>query len=183
MYSDILKTSNSLFYFRLVVNRLDYGQPEFVAPEVVNGEGACFGSDVWSVGIITYLLLSGVSPFRGQVRILEFRSYQLCVRVAQMMSLFALQNDRETLQRIQMGDIDFDYELWQNVSREAKHFVANMLVYKPEERMSVRQAMQHPWLMALRRYERLIVCKIIINSSLNPPASISIFFYSGRASS
>ena len=29
-----------------------------------------------------------------------------------------------------MGDIDFDYELWSNISREAKHFVANLLVYK-----------------------------------------------------
>ena len=48
--------------------KLEYGQPEFVAPEIVNMEGAGFGSDMWSVGIITYLLLSGVSPFRGQVR-------------------------------------------------------------------------------------------------------------------
>ncbi len=54
---------------RVVGNvRLDYGQPEFVAPEIVNMEGAGFGSDMWSAGIITYLLLSGVSPFRGQVR-------------------------------------------------------------------------------------------------------------------
>eukprot|EP00094_Tigriopus_californicus_P003329 TCALIF_03202-PA protein Name:"Similar to unc-89 Muscle M-line assembly protein unc-89 (Caenorhabditis elegans)" AED:0.27 eAED:0.27 QI:0/0.83/0.76/0.92/0.91/0.88/25/216/2842 len=60
-------------------------------------------------------------------------------------------NDRETLQRIQMGDIDFDFELWQNISREAKHFVANMLVYKPEERMSVRQALAHPWLQILKQ--------------------------------
>merc|ERR1712226_887468 len=70
--------------------------------------------------------LSGVSPFRGQ-------------------------NDRETLQRIQMGDIDFDFELWQNISREAKHFVANLLVYKPEERMGVRQALSHPWLQILKQ--------------------------------
>ena len=62
-----------------------------------------------------------------------------------------LQNDRETLQRIQMGDIDFDFELWQNISREAKHFVANLLVYKPEERMSVRQALAHPWLQILKQ--------------------------------
>ena len=88
--------------------------------------GASFASDLWAVGIITYLLLSGVSPFRGQ-------------------------NDRETLQRIQMGDIDFDFELWQNISREAKHFVANLLVYKPEERMSVRQALAHPWLQILKQ--------------------------------
>ena len=108
------------------VVKLEYGQPEYVAPEIVNGEGATFASDMWSCGIITYLLLSGVSPFRGQ-------------------------NDRETLQRIQMGDIDFDFELWQNISREAKHFVANLLVYKPEERMSVRQARAHPWLQILKQ--------------------------------
>ena len=47
--------------------KMEYGQPEFVAPEIVNGEGASFASDLWAVGIITYLLLSGVSPFRGQV--------------------------------------------------------------------------------------------------------------------
>jgi len=108
------------------VVKMEYGQPEYVAPEIVNGEGATFASDMWSIGIITYLLLSGVSPFRGQ-------------------------NDRETLQRIQMGDIDFDFELWQNISREAKHFVANLLVYKPEERMSVRQALAHPWLQILKQ--------------------------------
>merc|ERR1739844_285098 len=108
------------------VVKLEYGQPEYVAPEIVNGEGATFASDMWSCGIITYLLLSGVSPFKGQ-------------------------NDRETLQRIQMGDIDFDFELWQNISREAKHFVANLLVYKPEERMSVRQALAHPWLQILKQ--------------------------------
>ena len=86
------------------VVKMEYGQPEYVAPEIVNGEGATFASDMWSIGIITYLMLSGVSPFRGQ-------------------------NNRETLQRIQMGDIDFDFELWQNISREAKHFVANLLVH------------------------------------------------------
>lgn len=53
--------------------RLEHGQPEYVAPEIVNGEGAAFASDMWSVGIITYLLLSGVSPFRGQVSS-QFRS-------------------------------------------------------------------------------------------------------------
>ena len=47
--------------------KMDHGQPEFVAPEIVNGEGATFASDMWATGIITYLLLSGVSPFRGQV--------------------------------------------------------------------------------------------------------------------
>lgn len=52
--------------------------PEFVAPEIARGEGVSFGADMWSIGIITYILLSGHSPFRGV-------------------------NDRETLTRIQEG--------------------------------------------------------------------------------
>ena len=55
--------------------KMEYGQPEFVAPEIVNGEGASFASDLWAVGIITYLLLSGVSPFRGQV--LNYTTFSL----------------------------------------------------------------------------------------------------------
>ena len=55
--------------------KLEYGQPEYVSPEIVNGEGASFASDLWAVGIITYLLLSGVSPFRGQVSQCSFKLY------------------------------------------------------------------------------------------------------------
>lgn len=38
--------------------------PEFVAPEVANGEGVTYAADMWALGIITYILLSGTSPFR-----------------------------------------------------------------------------------------------------------------------
>lgn len=44
---------------------LDYGMPEFVAPEIASGEGVDVNADMWSVGIITYILLSGHSPFKG----------------------------------------------------------------------------------------------------------------------
>ena len=45
---------------------LEYGMPEFVAPEIVLGHGVGLAADMWSVGVITYLLLSGRSLFRGR---------------------------------------------------------------------------------------------------------------------
>lgn len=42
-----------------------YGVPEYCSPETVNGEGVSLSTDMWSLGIVTYILLSGISPFRG----------------------------------------------------------------------------------------------------------------------
>ncbi|XP_012273370.1 obscurin isoform X3 [Orussus abietinus] len=99
---------------------LAYGMPEYVAPEVVNDDGVSFGADMWSVGVITYILLSGMSPFRGK-------------------------NDRDTLTRIKNGLWDFD-EYWSNISSEAKDFIKSLLAYQPEVRLDVKRALRHPWL-------------------------------------
>ena len=54
------------------------GMPEFVAPEIVNNEVVGLPADIWSVGVITYLLLSGTSPFRsGLVHIRQIYTVQL----------------------------------------------------------------------------------------------------------
>lgn len=66
--SDELKICDFGLSRRIQLNKhatLDYGMPEYVAPEVANGEGVSFAADMWSSGIITYILLSGHSPFRG----------------------------------------------------------------------------------------------------------------------
>ncbi|XP_015180266.1 PREDICTED: muscle M-line assembly protein unc-89 isoform X4 [Polistes dominula] len=99
---------------------LAYGMPEYVAPEVTNNEGVDYAADMWSLGIITYILLSGISPFRGV-------------------------NDRETLSKIRQGVWDFD-DRWKNISNEAKDFIRNLLVYNVDKRMDVKSALKHPWL-------------------------------------
>jgi serine/threonine protein kinase len=86
--------------------------PEFVAPEVVNGDGVGLAADMWSVGIITYLLLSGHSPFRGA-------------------------NDRETLTSIKEGKYEFKDEWFSNISPEAKDFIQKLLVYNADGRSVV----------------------------------------------
>ncbi|XP_035216758.1 obscurin-like isoform X2 [Stegodyphus dumicola] len=100
---------------------LEYGHPEFVAPEIANKQPASLLSDMWSVGVITYLLLSGISPFLGE-------------------------NDRETLTRVQQGKINFVEDAFNGVSDDAKDFMSKLLVFDPSGRMDVKSALQHRWL-------------------------------------
>lgn len=110
--------SRRITYGKLMT--LAYGMPEYVAPEVANNEGVSYGADMWSLGIITYILLSGYSPFRGI-------------------------NDRETLTRIKEGRWEFD-DRWSHISEDARDFIRNLLIYQVEGRMDVKTALRHPWL-------------------------------------
>lgn len=97
------------------------GMPEFVAPEVVNKEGVSFPADMWSLGVITHLLLTGISLFRGA-------------------------DDRTTLTNIKEKRWGFKEDIWQHLSSEARDFITRLLVYEQEGRMDVKAALKHPWL-------------------------------------
>ncbi|CAH0724488.1 unnamed protein product, partial [Brenthis ino] len=123
--SDLLKICDFGLSRKIQLNKyasLDYGMPEYVSPEIANGEGVGFASDMWSVGIITYILLSGYSPFKGI-------------------------NDRETLTRIRQGSWTWhDEEWWSRFSKESRDFISKLLVMKWQDRMDVDTALSHPWL-------------------------------------
>lgn len=122
--SDELKIADFGLSRRIQMGKLyplKFGVPEFVSPECANGEGTGLGHDMWSIGIITYILLSGHSPFRGI-------------------------HDMETLQRIQAGKWQFDESWWSHLSLEARDFITKLLVYQAEGRMDVHTALRHPWL-------------------------------------
>lgn len=98
-----------------------FGTPEFVAPEVVNFELIGYGTDMWSVGIIGYVLLSGLSPFMGET-------------------------DVETMANVTIAKYDFDDEAFNDVSAEAKDFISKLLVKQISKRMTSTEALRHPWL-------------------------------------
>uniref|UniRef100_A0A1I8Q6N2 Obscurin n=1 Tax=Stomoxys calcitrans TaxID=35570 RepID=A0A1I8Q6N2_STOCA len=126
---DFLKISDFGLARRIhthALTTLDYGVPEFVSPEVVNKEGVSFSHDMWTVGVITYVLLGGYNPFRGA-------------------------NDRETLTRIKEGHWDFSDSIWTHISDDGRDFIKRLLVYSPEERMDVKTALRHPWFFMLDR--------------------------------
>lgn len=98
-----------------------FGTPEFVAPEVVNYEPLGLEADMWSIGVITYILLSGASPFLGE-------------------------NKQETLANVSAVDYEFDEEYFSSTSALARDFIARLLVKDPKKRMTILDSLQHPWI-------------------------------------
>ncbi|XP_018614684.1 death-associated protein kinase 1 [Scleropages formosus] len=98
-----------------------FGTPEFVAPEVVNYEPLGLEADMWSIGVITYILLSGASPFLGD-------------------------NKQETLANVSAVSYEFDEEFFSHTSDLAKDFIARLLLKDPKKRMTIEDSLQHPWI-------------------------------------
>uniref|UniRef100_A0A3P9K4Y9 non-specific serine/threonine protein kinase n=1 Tax=Oryzias latipes TaxID=8090 RepID=A0A3P9K4Y9_ORYLA len=90
-----------------------FGTPEFVAPEIVNYEPLGLEADMWSIGVITYILLSGASPFLGETK-------------------------QETLTNISAVNYDFDEEYFSNTSELAKDFIRRLLVKDPKSFPPIR---------------------------------------------
>ncbi|XP_072270757.1 myosin light chain kinase, smooth muscle-like isoform X2 [Pyxicephalus adspersus] len=98
-----------------------HGTAEFVAPEVIAYEPVGFTTDMWSLGVICYILLCGDSPFQGD-------------------------NDMETLRNITSGSWDFDEETDAILSDSAKDFIRRLLKKNMRSRLTAEQALDHPWI-------------------------------------
>lgn len=97
-----------------------FGTPEFVAPEVITYERITPATDLWSIGVIAYILLSGLSPFMGDT-------------------------DAETLTNVQLAEWDFDDPVFDDISDEAKDFISSLLVLRANKRGKVDQLLKHHW--------------------------------------
>ncbi|XP_062317516.1 death-associated protein kinase 2 isoform X2 [Osmerus eperlanus] len=98
-----------------------FGTPEFVAPEIVNYEPLGLEADMWSIGVITYILLSGASPFLGDSK-------------------------QETLGNISATNYEFDEEFFSSTSELAKSFIRQLLEKDTRKRMTIQDALNHPWI-------------------------------------
>uniref|UniRef100_A0A672JRU9 Death-associated protein kinase 2a n=1 Tax=Salarias fasciatus TaxID=181472 RepID=A0A672JRU9_SALFA len=98
-----------------------FGTPEFVAPEIVNYEPLGLEADMWSIGVITYILLSGASPFLGESK-------------------------QDTLGNISAVNYEFDEEFFCHTSDQAKDFISQLLQKDRRKRLTIQAALNHPWI-------------------------------------
>ncbi|XP_048812134.1 death-associated protein kinase 2 isoform X3 [Lagopus muta] len=115
-----------------------FGTPEFVAPEIVNYEPLGLAADMWSIGVITYILLSGASPFLGETK-------------------------QETLANITAVNYEFDEEFFSNTSDLAKDFIRKLLVKDTRKRLTIQEALSHPWITPLDKQQALVRRESVVN--------------------
>ncbi|XP_069460676.1 death-associated protein kinase 2-like isoform X2 [Ambystoma mexicanum] len=114
------------------------GTPQYIAPEVINYEPLGTATDMWSIGVITYILLSGMSPFQGET-------------------------DAETLTNVVEGNYEFDDRCFKQTSEMAKDFIKQLLVKDPTERMTAIECLIHPWIKPLNRKQAVNRSRSSIN--------------------
>ncbi|XP_059316034.1 phosphoenolpyruvate carboxylase kinase 1-like [Lycium ferocissimum] len=98
------------------------GTPYYVAPEVLLGREYNEKVDIWSAGVILYIMLSGVPPFYGDT-------------------------PTETFEAVLRGNLRFPARIFRSVSSEAKDLLRKMICKDVSRRFSAEQVLRHPWVI------------------------------------
>jgi len=121
--------------------RTKAGTPYYVAPQVLdqNYDEKC---DMWSVGVIMFVLLGGYPPFEADT-------------------------DAEVLAKVRIGKFEFNPRDWEGVSEDAKHLITSFLQMNPSDRPSAEEALNHSWVKsAAPRAKRGVLSKGLISNLL-----------------
>jgi serine/threonine protein kinase len=96
------------------------GSANYVAPEILAGTPYDKSCDMWSVGVIVYMLIAGYAPFADE-------------------------EQAEQQAKIIKGDFEFHSEFWDHVGPEGKHFISTLLTVDPSQRLTAKAAKGHSW--------------------------------------
>ncbi len=116
---DVHGTKNTMTHMKTVC-----GTPSYLAPEVIERKGYGKECDIWSSGVILYILLSGCPPFDQSLPITRL------------------------FKDILAAKYDFPDDCWHGVSADAKDLVRKMLVVNTQRRFTPEQVLGHPWMLA-----------------------------------
>ena len=98
------------------------GTPGYVAPEILEGTAYDERADMWSVGVILYILLGGYPPFIESTQ-------------------------RDLFRKIRKGDYEFHEEYWGTVSSEAKELISSLLTVDRTKRLTADEALENAWIL------------------------------------
>ncbi|KAK2854557.1 hypothetical protein Q7C36_006426 [Tachysurus vachellii] len=98
------------------------GTPEYVAPEVLNYEPISTATDMWSIGVLAYVMLTGMSPFLGA-------------------------DKQETFLNISQINVSYAEEELERLDKAATHFIKSLLIKEPEDRATAEECLKHQWLL------------------------------------
>ena len=103
----------------------------FIFLQVIAQEESNRGQDIWSCGVITYILLCGYPPF--------FKDSEE-------------KSESALLRQIVRGKYKFHANFWDHISEEGKHFVSRLMCPDPRLRITVEEALNHPWIVKCNKH-------------------------------
>lgn len=103
---------------------LKVGTPYYIAPEVLSRKYN-YKVDIWSCGVILYIMLVGYPPFNGTTA-------------------------NEIMEQVRLGKYSLSGSDWQSISKEAKDLIKKMLTYDPDKRLNAFDAIKHVWFNKFR---------------------------------
>jgi len=119
------------------------GTATYLAPEVISQTLSSRAQDLWSCGVIAYILLCGYPPFCKSED----------------------EGEESLLRQIVQGRLHFHPQFWDSVSDEAEDFVRRLLVADPGLRMTVEEAQLHPWIRKMNTREPTLGCASLCTSA------------------
>ena len=99
--------------------------PYYVAPEVLGPEKYDKSCDIWSLGVIMYILLCGLPPFFSRHGLAISPGMKKCIR---------------------LGKYDFSHSKFEHVSQDAKNLIRGMLNTNPDQRLTIDEVIENKWI-------------------------------------
>ncbi|KAL4203266.1 hypothetical protein AMTRI_Chr01g103130 [Amborella trichopoda] len=113
-----------------------FGSIDYVSPEALSQRRVSAASDMWSLGVILYILLSGYPPFH-------------------------VTSNKEKLRLILAGDFSFDEHTWKTISPSAKQLISDLLAVDPHRRPTAKELLLHPWVIGDSAKQELMDAEVV----------------------